>query len=149
MTKLIETETDPTMSEAIFTSISTLIKAENFDGKRRYIKDFDGLGQLTRLLLSDCSIRYRRKQLSLLVDLLMFDQYIIPENKLHTRQYFGGNGDVVEKLLEIVDTTGFDVYPEIQVRELALKCLFYIYQVHGKELAHIVEPLTEHLLRLE
>lgn len=61
MVKVIESEADANVRESLFFAMSSLIKADHFEGKQRFISDFDGLGLLTRLLSQDATVRFRRK----------------------------------------------------------------------------------------
>lgn len=64
------------MQEALFQAVASLIKADHFEGKRFFISEFDGLAFLNRLVVKDANVKFRRKQLSLLHDLLMYDDFI-------------------------------------------------------------------------
>lgn len=46
----VEAEQDLVIKEALFSALSSFIKAENFNAKRLFIRDFDGLAFMTRLL---------------------------------------------------------------------------------------------------
>jgi len=72
-------EQDLKTKEAIFSALSSVIKADNFTGKLRFIKEFDGLEFLSSLLcdeLASESIRLYRRVLVLLNDLVNNDDNI-------------------------------------------------------------------------
>jgi len=78
--------------EAIFSALSSVIKADNFAGKLRFIKEFDGLNFLASLLcdelLSD-SLRLYRRVLVLLNDLVNNDSDIDPSHPMLVRNFLG------------------------------------------------------------
>lgn len=39
----VDKESDPAVKEAVFNSLSSYLKGDNFEGKRLFIKDYDGL----------------------------------------------------------------------------------------------------------
>jgi hypothetical protein len=50
-TKLIENERIPRVKEAVFNALSSLIMGNNFESKRQFIIDFDGLNFLSNLVV--------------------------------------------------------------------------------------------------
>ncbi len=102
----VDSETEPTVKEALFTALSCFLKAENFDGKRLFIRDFDGLAFLTRLICYDFSLRMRKKVLMLLNDLVMNDDRIFGNDatgdKYFVRRFFTHRDDVINKLISNV-----------------------------------------------
>jgi len=84
-----------------------LIKSDHFEGKRRFIRDFDGLWILQRLLCQEASLKFRRKQLSLLHDLTGFDEYIFGEaafgnDKYFVRRFVSSRDDMLAALMAFV-----------------------------------------------
>jgi len=80
--------------ESIFSALSSVIKADNFAGKLRFIKDFDGLEFLSSLLcdeLASESIRLYRRVLVLLNDLVINDDGIVSDNPFFVRNFIAGD----------------------------------------------------------
>lgn len=79
-----------------------LIKADHFAGKQRFIAEFEGLDLLSRCLLEEATTRYRRKQLSLLHDLVMYDDFILPHDKQFVRKFWCDKEELVRRLVDII-----------------------------------------------
>lgn len=74
--------------EAIFGALSSFIRAENFEGKARFIKDYSGLDFLGSLMNDDLasqSLRLFKKVLTLLNDLVVNDDSIFKGNPFLVR----------------------------------------------------------------
>jgi len=99
LTHQIESEADVQVKEALFMSLSNLIKADHFEGKRLFIRDFDGLAFLNRLCIGDYSSRFQRKLLSLLNDLCTYDDFIFGQepngDKFFVRRFFTHRDDLI------------------------------------------------------
>ena len=50
LTQHFDQEKEPALKEAIFGSLSSFLKADNFESKRLFIRDYDGLAFLSRLI---------------------------------------------------------------------------------------------------
>jgi len=77
--------------EAAFGALSSFIRAENFDGKRSFVIQFNGLDWLASLLNDDVangSLRLYKKVLLLASDLVTNDDTIVEENPFLVRDYF-------------------------------------------------------------
>jgi hypothetical protein len=96
-------EQDPTLKEALFGSLSSLLKADNFEGKRLFIRDYDGLAFLARLVCQPLTIKLQKRVLQLLNDLLMNDDLIfgleVNGDKFYVRRFMSHKEDVIKKLL--------------------------------------------------
>ncbi len=73
LTQLCDSEEDLALKEALFSSLSSFIKGHNFESKQQFIRDFDGLPFLTKIFINDYALRFRKKILALLMDLVMYD----------------------------------------------------------------------------
>lgn len=73
LTQLCDSEEDLALKEALFSSFSSFIKGHNFESKQQFIRDFDGLAFLTKIFINDYALRFRKKILALLMDLVMYD----------------------------------------------------------------------------
>jgi len=85
--------------EAIFSALSSVIKADNFAGKLRFIKEFDGLEFLSSLLcdeLASESNRLYRRVLVLMNDLVNNDDGIDSSNPFFVRNFFAGEQRCLE-----------------------------------------------------
>lgn len=66
--------------EAVFGALSSFIRSENFDGKRRFILQFNGLDFLSSLLTDETanvSLKLYKKILLLINDLITNDDDIV------------------------------------------------------------------------
>lgn len=72
-------ETNLRNKEAIFGALSSFIRAENFEGKRRFVQEFGGLDFLASLMNDEVvtqSLRLFNKVLVLANDLIVNDDFI-------------------------------------------------------------------------
>lgn len=93
--------------EAIFSALSAVIKSDNFTGKLKFIKDFNGLEFLESLLCDELaadSIRLYRRVLILINDLVINDDMIDTSNPLKVRTFFAGTKTFVEQLLKNISS---------------------------------------------
>jgi len=82
----------------VFGALSSFIRAENFDGKRRFIKEFKGLDFLSSLLsdqVMESSLRLYKKVLILAEDLVANDDFIDKSNPVSVRDYFSKQSKVL------------------------------------------------------
>lgn len=110
--KQVDNEKDLQVKEAIFQALSSFVKGPNFEGKRRLVRDFDGLAFLTQLVCTQHSLRFHKKQLQLLYDLVINDDMIFGNepngDKCYVRRYFTHRDDVIKKLLDNVLLSDLD-----------------------------------------
>jgi len=69
--------------EAVFSALSSFIRGMNFEGKRRFITEFDGLTFISSLLtdeIATASLRLYKKVLILIQDLVVNDDNIMKDN---------------------------------------------------------------------
>lgn len=90
-----------------------LIKSDHFAGKLRFITDFEGLALLSTLLLEEATPRFRRKQLSLLQDLVMYDDFIVPHDKQFVRKFCCDQTALITKLVDIIVESDLDKSQEL------------------------------------
>ena len=94
------------MKEALFGSLSSFLKAENFESKRLFIRDYDGLAFLSRLVCETLTLKLQKRVLQLLNDLLMNDDSIFglePNgDKFYVRRFMSHKEDVIKKLIKNV-----------------------------------------------
>ena len=63
LTQKFDSEQEPALKEAVFGSLSSFLKAENFESKRLFIRDYDGLAFLSRLVCSDLTLKLQKRVL--------------------------------------------------------------------------------------
>lgn len=118
------------------------MKAENFDGKRQFIKDHKGL----EFLITNCSdlgqsIKLRKRIWSLIYDFVLNDEGIFEkEDPSLTRKFFSGYLDVIVMQLQASD---INKQIESQLRDYLLKILFRIYQIDEPRLGPKLMPVLE------
>ena len=91
------------VKDAVFGSLAAWIKADNFEGKRRFIREKDGLEFLKRLFCDSAvnanfNMRLKKKVVNLIYDLVVNDDGIFEDNPFHVRQHFCGDQAFLEKL---------------------------------------------------
>ena len=70
LTRHFEKEQDMETKDAVFAAIYSLLKGENLEGKRLFIKEYDGLNFIERLIKQDQPLRLQCTIMELLFDLL-------------------------------------------------------------------------------
>jgi len=80
MTKFVEEQT-PQNKEAVLGALSSFLRAQNYEGKKEFIKSKNGL-QWLNLVLQDKSMsaRMSKKVLFLINDLVTLDKSVFPED---------------------------------------------------------------------
>lgn len=137
------------MKEALFGALSNFLKADNFEGKRLFIRDFDGLAFLTRQICAEYPLRFTKKVLQLTNDLVINDDMIFGNDpngdRFFVRRFFTHKDEVIRKLLKNILESDVDNKQELQLREYSLRVLFCLHQLEPKKLTQmIVEPLYLH-----
>lgn len=99
-------ETNVKNKEAIFSALSSFIRADNFSAKLRFIKEFDGLEFLSSLLCDELageSIRLYKKLLILICDLVTNDELIDTTNPMMVRDMFANDKNAMTQLVKNID----------------------------------------------
>ena len=127
LTKLVQQESNQDMKEAFLTSLSQFLKANNFDGKKLFVRDFSGLDTMSKLVCDDhASLRLKKRALFLLSDLLAYDEHIMGTS-FFVRTFFTHRNDVIDQVIRYVRESDLDFTPELQLREYSLNILYYLY----------------------
>ena len=85
-------ETSVSAKEAVLSALSSFIRADNFEGKRRFIQEFDGTNFLAGLICADAkspekqSLRLQKKVVIFLNDLVLNDDNIVEEDPCFVRR---------------------------------------------------------------
>lgn len=115
--KFEQEETLP-VKDAIFGALSTWMKADNFEGKRRFIRDKEGLEYLSRLMCDSSvnqsfTMRLKKKVANLIADLCVNDDGIFEENPFTVRTHFCNDLNFVNQVISIVQNTDLSSIQEI------------------------------------
>jgi len=151
-------ETNIRNKEAVFGALSSFIRSENFDGKRRFIQDFNGLDFLASLLNDDMakvSLKLYKKVLLLTNDLVTNDDYIVKNNPFAVREYFVHSQHLTKQLLNNISTQMYagdlGEFKMVDVRQQTLRILFRLHQYSeefGEEVLPILHRHKEHLVEV-
>ena len=149
LTQHFDQEKEPALKEAIFGSLSSFLKADNFESKRLFIRDYDGLAFLSRLICQDLTLRLQKRVLQLLNDLLMNDDSIFgPEqngDRFYVRRFFSHKEDVLQKLLTNITESDLGNGQTLQLREYSLRILFWLHQFDKVKIEPmIIENMYSH-----
>jgi len=102
MSQFIQEE-DMKNKEAVFGSLSSFLRSENFPGKREFIAKQGGLQFLAATLHDKTnSERLLKKVLILMYDLVLNDDSIFEEDPTLVRKTFGGQMNIVDRLSELL-----------------------------------------------
>jgi len=107
------------MQEALFQAVAQLVKADHFEGKRLFISEFDGLAFLNRMIVADANVKFRRKQLALLHDLLMYDDFIFGQDqgpqadKFFVRRFYSHRDDLIAQLIHLIKDSDLEQSNEL------------------------------------
>lgn len=136
----LEREKTPQMRDAILGCLSMFLKAANFDGKRKYIFECNGLQQLSIWLRLDgdeaiarlgqgaVQRKIRMKLLNLLNDLVLNDDNINLEDPFYVRDQVNNDALLVQHLLDIISNANVEAPQEALLREYTLNTLYRLYQ---------------------
>lgn len=124
-------ETIP-VKDAVFGTLSTWIKADNFEGKRRFINEKDGLAYLSKLVCDSSinqsfNMRLKKKVMNLVADLCINDDGIFEEHPFTVRTHYCNDLDFVNQAVSIVVNADLNNVQEIQYREQVLRILFRLH----------------------
>ena len=109
------------------------MKADNFEGKRRFINDEQGL-QFLSSLVCDASvnqtfnIRLKKKVVNLIHDLVLNDDGIYNENPFFVRAFYCGDQNLLESLKGAVASADLQNMQELQYRDSILRIIFRLHQ---------------------
>jgi len=84
------------------------------------------------MLVADCSSKFRRKQLSLLNDLVAFDDFIFGQqgpasDKFFVRRFYSHRDDLLSQLFKFINESDLDQSNELQIREFSIQVIFYLH----------------------
>lgn len=131
MRKFIE-EQNVTNKEAVFGALSSFLRAENYNGKKEFIKNKNGL-QWLNLVLKDKanSDRMSKKVLFLINDLVTLDKDAFPEDETYTRRTLPEEPEFLNRLFELLmkASEDFSKAQNWDIRENSLNILIEIFDV--------------------
>ena len=131
LTQHFDSEKDPVLREAIFGALSSFLKADNFDSKRLFIRDYDGLAFISKLVCEDLTLKLQKRVLQLLNDLLMNDDSIFglePNgDRFYVRRFISHKDDLIQKLLNNILESDLENGQTLQLREYSLRILFWLH----------------------
>ena len=146
---LLERETEPKMIELLLAAMNSFITADNFDAKRQYILDMDGLDQLSRWIAVDGEeaqkLHYKKasknvvrsmrlKLLQILNDLLLNDSSITKTNLSkrndYVKKYLMADTKLMDHLIGLIGPdVDLSVTKDGVVRsQYVLNILFRLYE---------------------
>ena len=93
------------LKDALFGSLSAWLKADNFEGKRRFLSDQQGLEFLTRLVTeaaedANYNARLRLNIHRLVDDLVLNDDGIFEEQPFYVREHLGQHEEFLRALAQ-------------------------------------------------
>lgn len=138
------------IKDAIFGSLASWIKADNFEGKRRFINDQQGLCFLASLICDSSfnqafTMRLKKKVISLINDLVINDDGIYAENPFFVREHFCGDQDFLLQLKSSIVNADLSNMQELQYRDTLLNIIFRLHQYKPDVLGpHMIPVLYQH-----
>lgn len=99
------------VKNAVFSCLTAWLKADNFEGKRRFLSEQQGLEFLTRLVLEAASeanynAKLRMNIHRLLHDLVLNDDGIFEEQPNYVREHLGQREDFLRALAHELSRSG-------------------------------------------
>jgi len=142
------TEETLPLKDAMFGSLSSWIKADNFEGKRRFIEEQQGLEFLTSLVCdanvnANFNLRLKKKIMNLIADLVLNDDGIYDQHPYHVRQYFSTNEAFLMQLIGTLATTDLNNMQELQYRDSILIILFRLHQYKAEVVGPVAIPILQ------
>ena len=118
--------------DAIFGSLSAWIKADNFEGKRRFINDKNGLDFLKRLVCDPevnqtFNIRLKKRVMNLINDLVTNDDGIYVEQPFFVRDFFCQDQVFLNTFAGLLAGANLQNMQELQYRDTVLLILFRLH----------------------
>jgi len=140
-------ENDMKNKEAVFGSLSSFLRSENFVGKREFIQKMGGLQFLAATMHEQAnSERLIKKVLILMYDLVLNDDGIFEDNPTYVRKCFGEQMNILDRLIELLMEASkqINVPSTWDLREFILLTLFRIFQVCPEQLVKHAPVLNQH-----
>lgn len=116
---------------SVFNCLATWLKADNFEAKRRFISDRQGLDFLTQMatdaaMKATLGDRLRANMYRLINDLVVNDDGIFEEQPDHVRRHFASHQDFLNQLA--AELTNQDLRSHrMQLREVILQTVFRLH----------------------
>jgi len=133
--------------EAVFGSLSSFLRSENFPGKREFISKMGGLQFLAATLHEKSnSERLLKKVIILMYDLVLNDDGIFEENPTFVRKTFGEQMNILDRLFELLMEASqkIGVASTWDFREFLLLTMFKIFQICPQQLEKYAGLLKQH-----
>ena len=119
----LEREQTPAMREAILSSLSAFLKAENFPGKRQFITEIKGLETLIEMICLKGEAekeafgqaaqlrKIRLKLIQLLYDFVLNDDSIINDG-FYVRGFMCNHQEIIPRIIKILQDSSLEVAQE-------------------------------------
>ena len=125
-------ENNISVKNKVFSCLTAWLKADNFEGKRRFLTEFQGLEFLARLVTQaamDANFNPRLKvNIHRLVhDLVLNDDGIFEERPFHVREHFGAHLDFLNALVTELTRSSIRNARERPLRDLILQTAFRLH----------------------
>lgn len=150
-----ERETSVASKSSVFSCLTAWLKADNFEGKRRFIAEQDGLNFLMRLVseaAADAAFDTRLKTNvhRLLSDLLVNDDGIFEERPEHVREHCSADAVLLGNFAAELAQTDVHKMRLRQVREPMLFSIFRMHQYKPDTVGPAILPaLQQHKAAIE
>lgn len=120
------------LKDAIFGSLAAWIKADNFEGKRRFINEHQGLEFLSSLVCDSAinqafTMRLKKKVMNLVNDLVINDDGIFEENPFYVREHFCSDSEFLNQLQHCLVNADLQNMQEQQYRDTILLITFRLH----------------------
>lgn len=140
-------ETEMANREAVFGSLSSFLRSENFAGKREFISKKGGLQFLAATLHEKTnSERLLKKVLILMHDLVLNDDGIFVENPTLVRKTIGQQMNFLDRLFEMLMAASekIGVASTWDLREFILLTMFRVFQICPENIPKYGSFLNQH-----
>lgn len=150
MVNQFEKETSPATKSSVFSCLTSWLKADNFEGKRRFINEQDGLSFLMRLVCeaattNDFNPRMKAHVHRLLADFLVNDDGIFEDQPELVREYFCTNSYFVGALAQELEQADVNNLRQRQFREPLMISLFRMHQYKPELVGPVIVPALRQL----
>mmetsp|Transcript_15117 Transcript_15117/g.14700 ORF Transcript_15117/g.14700 Transcript_15117/m.14700 type:complete len:134 (+) Transcript_15117:450-851(+) len=115
--------------ESIFMALSSYIRAENFEAKREFLKQYNGIGFLVMALRDPelNSLRLQKRIMFLIYDMVISDEKICEDQSIEpVRKTLIQSGDFLQYMHLLLDSPEFTNNQKLDLREYALRVLEYL-----------------------
>lgn len=134
------------LKDALFGSLASWIKADNFMGKRKFINEQQGLEFLSSLVCDTTvneafTMRLKKKVLNLVNDLVLNDDGIYDENPHFVRQHFCADQEFLNILKSSLVGAELTNIQELQYRDSLLCIIFRLHQYKPDILGPFLTPV--------